>query len=220
MQALIFDFDGLIVDTETPDYLSWQEVYQEHGADLPLEKWALILGGNGASDFEPHSYLEALTGKTIDREAVWIRRRKSYLEHLESQPVLPGVIEHLEAAKELGLRVGLGSSSPASWVHGHLTRLGLLAAFESIRTADDVDHTKPDPALFTLVAEDLGAAPEETIVFEDSPNGVLAAKRAGMFAVAVPNDLTRQLDLSGADVILESLADVPLADLLALAQAA
>lgn len=220
MRALIFDFDGLIVDTETPDYLSWQEVYREHSADLPLEKWALILGGDGASDFEPHAYLEELTGGEIDRETVWIKRRKSYLEHLENQPVLPGVVQLLESAKDMGLRVGLGSSSPASWVHGHLTRLGLMAAFESIRTADDVEHTKPDPALFNLVAEDLGVAPEEAIVFEDSPNGVLAAKRAGMFAVAVPNELTRQLDLSQADLILESLAVLPLAELLAQAQAA
>jgi HAD superfamily hydrolase (TIGR01509 family) len=214
MRALIFDFDGLIIDTEIPDYLSWQEVYQEYGVSLPLEKWASIVGGNAESDFEPHEYLEALTGTQVDRDHIWVSRRKSYLEHLESQPILPGVQEYLADAAAMGLKLGVASSSPENWVVGHLTRLGLFEKFDVVVTADDVESTKPDPIIFLLVAEKIGVQPNEIIVFEDSPNGVRGARRAGMFVVAVPNPLTAQLDLSHANLRLDSLAEISLKDLL------
>ncbi len=214
MRALIFDFDGLIIDTEIPDYLSWQEVYEEHGATLPLEKWASIVGGNAESDFEPHEYLETLVGAPVDREQIWVMRRKSYIEHLENQPILPGVQEYLADALEMGLKLAVASSSPENWVLGHLYRLGLIDKFDAVVTADDVEATKPDPTLFLLTAEKVGVRPEEVIVFEDSPNGVLGARRAGMFVVVVPNPLTAQLDLSQADMRLDSLAEISLKQLL------
>ena len=154
MKALIFDFDGLIVDTEMPDYISWQEVYKDYDCDLALEDWASIVGGNAESEFDPHKHLEEVCGQTIDREAIWIKRRKSYLDHLESQPILPGVLEYLEKAQELGLKLGIASSSPENWVVGHLSRLGLIDHFEVICTADDVEQTKPDPTLFLLTKQD------------------------------------------------------------------
>lgn len=214
MQALIFDFDGLIIDTEMPDYISWQEVYHAHGVELPLEKWGSIVGGNAESEFEPHKYLEDLTGKPVDREQIWVTRRKSYLEHLESQPILPGVIDYLEEAKKMDLKLAIASSSPENWVCGHLSRLNLTNYFDAICTADDVEQTKPDPALFLLAAEKAGAQPGQVIVFEDSYNGVLGANRAGMFVVAVPNPLTAQMDLSNADLKLTSLEDMTLTELI------
>ncbi len=214
MQALIFDFDGLILDTEMPDYNSWQAVYKEHGCELKLEMWASIVGGRAESDFDPYDYLESCISKKIDREGIWIRRRKDYLENLESQPILPGVETYLADANKLGLKVGVASSSPENWVVGHLTRLGLADEFPVVCTANDVENTKPDPTLFLMTAEKLGVTPDEVIVFEDSPNGVLAAKRAEMFVVAVPNPLTAQLDLSQADMVLDSLEEISLGDLL------
>lgn len=214
MKALIFDFDGLILDTEMPDCHSWQMVYRSYGVELPLEKWATIIGGTAESDFDPHDYLEALTGQTIDREQVWIDRRKDYMKHLAQQPILPGVEEYLETAHWMGLPVAVASSSPENWVEGHLARLGLREYFLEVVTADDVEHTKPDPALFLLAAERLGILPAEVVVFEDSQNGVLAAKRAGMYVVAVPNPLTAEMDFSRADMKLNSLADLPLKQLL------
>jgi HAD superfamily hydrolase (TIGR01509 family) len=214
MKALIFDFDGLIVDTELPDYISWQEVYQRHGVELPLEVWTIVVGGDSSAGFEPHEYLEELTGQPVDHDAIWIMRRKSYLEHLESQPVLPGVKTYLRSAKNMGMRLAIASSSPRSWVEGHLTRLGLRDYFEILCTADDVERVKPDPALFLLTARKLGIQPQEAIVFEDSLNGLIAAKKAGMFVVVVPNQLTEHLDLSQADIKLNSLADLSLKDLL------
>jgi HAD superfamily hydrolase (TIGR01509 family) len=214
MHGLIFDFDGLILETEMPDYISWQGIYKAHGVELPLESWASILGGKAESDFDPYDYLEELIGKKVDREAIWIKRRKDNIELIESQPILPGVESCLADAKKMGLKLGVASSSPENWVVGHLTRLGLLEKFDVICTADDVENTKPDPALFTLTAEKLGVKPDEVIVFEDSPNGVLGAKRAGMFVVAVPNPLSEQLDLSRADMILSSLEEISLPELL------
>jgi HAD superfamily hydrolase (TIGR01509 family) len=214
MRGLIFDFDGLILDTEMPDYVSWQGVYREHGTELPLEDWASIIGGKAESDFDPYDRLEELTHQKVDREAIWIKRRKDYIEHLESQPILPGVQAYLRDAKEMGLKLGVASSSPENWVMGHLTRLGLIEKFDAVCTADDVENTKPDPALFTLTAEKMGILPDEVIVLEDSPNGILGAKRAGMFVVAVPNPLTQQLDLSHADLVLNSLEELPLETLL------
>jgi beta-phosphoglucomutase-like phosphatase (HAD superfamily) len=108
----------------------------------------------------------------------------------------------------------VASSSPENWVVGHLTRLGLIEFFEQIVTADDVEKTKPDPALFLLAAEKLGVTPQQAIVFEDSRNGVLAGKRAGMYVVAVPNPLTDGMDFSEADLKLGSLADLSLEQLL------
>lgn len=214
MKALIFDFDGLILDTEMPDYHSWQLVYQSYGVELPFDLWASIVGGSAESDFDPNQHLESLIDEPIDREQVWITRRKDYLDHLEQQPILPGIEDYLRDAKLLDLKLAVASSSPENWVTGHLTRLGLLELFGQVVTADDVEHTKPNPALFLLAAERLGVTPDEAIVFEDSRNGVLAGKRAGMFVTAVPNPLTAQMDLSEADLRLGSLADMSLEELL------
>lgn len=218
MRALIFDFDGLILDTELPDYLSWQEVYHSYGVELSLDHWCTIVGGNAESDFEPHAYLESLVQGQVDREQIWVSRRKSYLEYLETQPVLPGVLPLLNEAREYGLKLAVASSSPENWVVGHLTRLGLMAYFDVIVTADDVELTKPDPGLFLLAAEKLGVKPSEAIVLEDSSNGVKGAKRAGMFVVVVPNEITRHLDLSPADLRLDTLEKIDLKRLLEKAQ--
>jgi HAD superfamily hydrolase (TIGR01509 family) len=220
MRALIFDFDGLILDTEMPDYQAWEQVYQSYGVTLPLEKWGSIIGGNAESDFEPYGYLESLVGKPVDREQIWVTRRKSYLDTLESQPVLPGVMDYLNAAKQKNLGLAIASSSPENWVEGHLSRLELRDYFDVVVTADDVMHTKPSPELFLLAAQQMKVDPAATIVLEDSPNGIKAAKRAHMFAVAVPNKVTRQLDLSEADLQLNSLAEMPLNDLLTRAEQA
>lgn len=214
IKALIFDFDGLIVDTESPDYESWQQVYQRHGCELAVETWGQIVGGNGASGFDPHSHLEELCGRPLDREEIWISRRKQYLDELSAQPILPGVVEYLDDAERRGLQLAITSSSPENWVRGHLARLGLYQRFDTIKTADDVKRTKPDPELYLATLEALAQKPEQALVFEDSPNGVQAAKAAGLFCVVVPNNLTKQLHFEGADLRLGSLAELSLGELL------
>ncbi|MGH2582746.1 MAG: HAD family hydrolase [Anaerolineales bacterium] len=214
VKALIFDFDGLIIDTEMPDYVSWQRVYTQHGVELPVEKWGQIVGGTAASDFDPHTYLEELCGEKLDREDVWLSRRKQYLDGIGEQPILPGVMSYLDDAERIGLRLGVASSSPENWVRGHLARLGIYQRFHTIKTADDVKRTKPDPELFLAAMDALSIQPGEGIAFEDSPNGIKAAKDAGLFCVAIPNALTAQLPLGKPDLLLNSLEEMRLGDLL------
>jgi putative hydrolase of the HAD superfamily len=158
--------------------------------------------------------LEKKTGRPLDRAVLRERRFAREMEMTNQQPILPGVEEKLAQAKEMGLRLGVASSSSRQWVTGHLIRLGLMRFFEAIHTSEDVERTKPDPALFLLTLKSLELQPEDAIVFEDSPNGITAAKMAGIFTVAVPNPLTRALPLDHADLHLDSLADLSLEGIL------
>ncbi len=213
IRALVFDFDGLILDTEVPEFQSWQEIYAEHGARLDLEVWAHCIGSSDHG-WDPYAHLGEACGRVIDREAIRAARRARVHELLESQPVLPGVEACLAEARGHGLGLAVASSSTRSWVEGHLTRLGLDGAFDVIRTSDDVRRTKPDPELYVSAVEALGVEPRDAIALEDSPNGIAAAREAGLFCVVVPNPLTRQLVVDGADLRLASLADMSLAELL------
>lgn len=215
IRGVIFDFDGLIVDTESPIYQSWVELFHEHDEAFPFEVWATIIGTSDLEHFNPFGMLEGKLGRKLDRETLAPRRLKRELELVNAQPILPGVIEMIADVKETGLKMGIASSSDSKWVIGHLTRLGLIRHFEVIHTSDDVERTKPDPELYTLALNSLGLKPDESIVFEDSPNGVTAAQRAGIFTVVVPNPLTRRLNIDHADLRLESLADQTLAEIIA-----
>lgn len=213
IRGLIFDFDGLILDTEEPDYLAWQEVYVAHGATLPLEVWAEHVGTVGT--FDPAEYLEEQTGRKVDREAAKAEQRRRVLELIHAQPVLPGVWEYLAEAERRGLALGVASSASRDWVIGHLERLDLLRHFGAVRTATDVGTYKPDPSVYRATLDALGLTGPDAVAFEDSAHGLAAAKATGMIAVAVPNAATRGLALDIADRVLVSLADVPLAQLLA-----
>ena len=212
IRALVFDFDGLILDTEEPVYRSWLEVYEAHGEELPFERWVQIVGSTTIG-FHPQHHLEERLGRTLPKE-VLDRRIGRRTEMVLANKLLPGVLEHLDAARAARLQVGVASSSTRDWVMGHLARLGILDRFDCLRCRDDVANVKPEPDLYVAVLECLGVAASEAIAIEDSPNGVLAAKRAGMRCVAIPNWITARLDLGQADVVLGSLADVTLAELL------
>jgi HAD superfamily hydrolase (TIGR01509 family) len=212
VKLIVFDFDGLILDTEVPVYDAWQELYGEHGHELPLETWAQCIGT--ADTFDPCADLSHRVGIPLDAAALRRRHRARTDVLIAAQRVLPGVIEVLEEARALGLTLAVASSSSRSWVEGHLERLGLIDRFQAIRCAGDVPRVKPDPALYRAVLEATGIPAADAVALEDSPNGVLAAKRAGLACVAVPNALTARLDLGAADLRLTSLAEVPLPTLL------
>lgn len=213
IRALIFDFDGLVLDTETPIYLSYQEIYRSLGVELSLERWAQGVGTTDAS-YDPLDDLEILLGGGVDRDSLQARQRQREAELIAVQPVRPGVVDYLQDARRLGLKIGMASSSSCAWITGHLSRLGLLPYFDCVQGRDDVQRSKPDPELYLSALEKLGVSNTQAIVFEDSPNGILAARRAGILCVAVPNPVTRRLPLDGADLRLESLADLPLEQLL------
>ena len=216
IQALIFDFDGLILDTETPEFVCWQNMYREHGFEFPNEKWGMVIGGNDYSNFDAAEYLSLLTQGRLD--AASLRARNNLESHniIVEQGPLPGVVDYLKEAKRLGLKLAIASSSPHSWVDDHAKRIGVFHYFNHIITEDEVGRgrTKPNPDLFLLALRRLQVPKEAAIVFEDSPNGVKAANRAGIFVVAVPNGVTSLLSIEGANLILSSLSDLPLSQLL------
>jgi putative hydrolase of the HAD superfamily len=214
IRGLLFDFDGLLIDTESPSRLVWEELYREHGFDLPHEQWA---GNVGTLDepFEPLSHLEDLLGRGLDRSALTQRRRARELELIELEDLRPGVEEYLDEAERRELATGIVSSSSVEWIEPILRRLERSHEWDTIVAADgDVARAKPRPTLYldALAALELGA--DEAIAFEDSPNGVTAAKAAGIYCVAVPNPITATLAFDEADLILESFADLPLPELL------
>lgn len=210
IEALIFDFDGLILDTETPEFDVLTEIYAEYDAELSIEKWGQIIGGNGAVSFEPVSDLEQLTGVSIDRQPLMDRWRAEADARIAANPILPGVLELLNAARSRGLHLAVASSSRHWWVDGHLTRLGLFEYFEHIVCADDVTLTKPSPELFLLALTKLNVRADRAVIFEDSPNGVKAANAAGIRVVAVPNPITSQLTFKNETLRLESLSQFSL----------
>jgi HAD superfamily hydrolase (TIGR01509 family) len=215
IKAIVFDFDGVVIDTESPDFATWQAVFSAHGAHLDRTIWSRLIGGAESFDFVQH--LQDLTGFLLDRDKLSRGRRAEYLRAIEGSPVLNGVVEYIEATADLSLGLALASSSDGNWVRGHLERRGLASHFSVVLTRDDVTHAKPEPDLFLAAVEALGVRPEEAVAIEDSPNGITAAKRAGLFCVAVPNPMTRDLPLDHADLRLESLGEMPLAQLVDLA---
>jgi HAD superfamily hydrolase (TIGR01509 family) len=212
IRAVVFDFDGLILDTEEPIYTSWLEVYEAHGEALPFERWVEIVGSTNDA-FHPQKHLEERLGRPLSQEVVE-RRIGRRTELILAQQLLPGILQHIDAARSLGLKLGVASSSTRDWVSGHLSRLGILGRFDCVRCRDDVASAKPAPDLYIAVLACLGVVAADAVAIEDSPNGVIAAKRAGMRCVAIPNNITASLDLSHADLVLRSLSELTLPELL------
>jgi HAD superfamily hydrolase (TIGR01509 family) len=213
IDAVILDFDGLIVDTETPIYEAWKSAYESRGQTLGLDLWQHSLGTHGG--FDAHAHLEALVGETLSREGLRLEVRAVADRLSDPQPLLPGVEALLLEARDRGLGRGVASSSSCGWVEGWLRRHGIRDLLDVVVARDDVSRVKPDPELFLLAARRLEVAPGRCVVFEDSPNGMRAALAAGMRCVAVPNALTRDLARPAVDLVMDSLDERPLSEVLA-----
>ena len=214
IRAFLFDFDGLILDTETASRAGWQWLYREHGHELPQDKWATVVGTTGV--WSPMDHLEELVGEPLEREALNERRYAHELTIIEAEELRPGIAEYLAAAERHGLRRAIVSSSSRRWIDMHLARLERTVGWDAILTADGVhSRAKPNPILYIEALDALGVRADEAIVFEDSPNGVRAGKDAGIFTVAIPNSVTRDYGLEEADLVLHSLAELPPDELLA-----
>ncbi len=215
IRGLLFDFDGLLVDTETPSRLAYEELYREHGHELPLDQWATLVGTIGAP-FDPDAHLEELVGHPLDREQMSKRLRTREHELCDLEDLRPGVEEYFEDAERLGLRTAVVSSSNKEWIERHLGRLGRLEGLDAVVAANgDTQRAKPQPDLYVEALELLGLRPHEAVAFEDSLNGIRAAKAAGIFCVAVPNPITKTFALDEADLLLASLEELSLDELIA-----
>lgn len=210
LQALIFDFDGLILDTETPEAAVWQAIFREYGYELPMDEWAGIIGSYGDSLYDAAAHLAQLT--RLEAASLRARHRRETDALIHANPILPGVTDLLDEAARRGLGLAVASSSPHAWVDSHLSRLGLDSRFDAVLCSDDVapGRAKPHPDLFLLAADRLEVPKAAAVVFEDSFNGVRAARSAGIFVVAVPNPLTIRFGTDGANLTVNSLAEVSL----------
>lgn len=207
MQAIVFDFDGLILDTETPEFTAWQSVFADHGLVLPTEWWGQFMGRGVDMITEwPIDLLDRLVENEIDREAIHGECRARCLAEIDRQTIRPGVVDLLDDCEREGVRVAIASSSKHHWVESYLEKVGLQSRFDIICCADDVEKAKPFPDLYLMALDRLGLEASDAIALEDSPNGIAAALAAGMFVFVIPNPATALLDISRASARLDSMA--------------
>ncbi len=212
IKALIFDFDGLMIETETCDYQAWLEIYREYGLDYPVHEWQELIGTYENVPV-PLDRLDRLKGP-IDRKAIDARRRERSTELAMRQELLPGVMDYLEGAQRMGLKLAIASSSPRVWLDQFLEPHNLARYVQVVVTGDTVSQVKPSPEIFNSTLQKLDVEPEEAIIFEDSFNGLRAAKAAAVRCVIIPSNLTRGMDFKDADLVLDSLGSIPLTSLL------
>jgi HAD superfamily hydrolase (TIGR01509 family) len=215
IDAVVFDFDGLMLDTEAPVYAAWCAAFESHGAVPPtIEEWGVIIGTD-ADNQELIDLLMTRAARPVDVDDMHGARRAHRDALLAAEEVLPGVTAWIGEATTAGLGIAIASSSPEDWVLGHLERLGLHGHFAHVMCAGHLRAGKPAPDTYLAACAALGVDPPRALAVEDSAHGIAAAKAAGLSCVVVPNSLTRSLDLSAADLRLDSLADCSLHDAIA-----
>lgn len=211
IRAVVFDFDGTIIDSESLWYESFRLELEERGVELPVSVFA---HGIGTYDNSLYRYIQETFGS---KEAVKEIRKAAVKRHQAKAMTLEpreGVVDYLREAQRLGLGIGMATSSPRSWVDPFLTVHGLHGFFDTICTQDDVERLKPDPALYSLAVHRLGVQPGEALAFEDSANGARSAVAAGLRCIIVPNPLTASLTFDHYDLRLGSMAELPFAELI------
>jgi HAD superfamily hydrolase (TIGR01509 family) len=212
LAAIVFDFDGLIVDTENPGFISWQEIYQEFGATLRIDDWRHATGYVGG--FDPAIHLEQILCRRLDWSQLVPKREARNWELTLQAKALPGIEPLLRNARERQLRIGVASNSENGWVEGGLRRLGLRDYVDTVVTRDMVVNPKPAPDIYLKTVQTLQVEPGNAVALEDSEPGCRAAKQAGLRAVAIPNRFSERQDLTIADLVVKSATDLNL-DLLA-----
>ncbi|WP_010277483.1 HAD family hydrolase [Paenibacillus senegalensis] len=204
IKAIVFDFDGTIVDTETAWYYAFQQAYESCGAELTLETFAQCIG-TSHDHFNPYEYINTLLEKPVDAD---IFRKQVHDRHsvlMENEALRPGIIEILQAARAAGLKIGLATSSKREWIDKYLELHNLQDYFECIHTMENVKKVKPDPELYNQVLDCLGVRGDEAIALEDSPNGAKAAVQAGMYCVVIPNSITKTLPFGEVHLRVDTL---------------
>jgi HAD superfamily hydrolase (TIGR01509 family) len=211
--GIVFDFDGLILETERPQYEAWRDVFASFDRPLPLQAWLDVMGKPVQIDLFPRR-LSAELGRDMDIDALIAQYREVVAQHLDAQPIQPGVERIIQDARALGLKMAVASGSTHRWVDGHLQRLGLFGSFDHTTCSEDTEKHKPDPDPYLHACRALGINPGSSLALEDSALGVTAAKAASMHAVAVPTEMTGYQSFEHADLQLNSLDQLSLAEMI------
>jgi len=207
LKGIIFDFDGLIIDTEMPCCNAWIELFNQYGFLFTIEDYQKIIG-TGHNYYDPSKHLSQLINGLLSPQEILELNRARTRQLLESQPMLPGVKDFILSLKQIGLPLALASSSNREWIEGFLLKLDIRKYFDIVCTSNDVQNVKPFPDLFLLATRKLGIDPKEALIFEDSQNGIKAAHAAGIRCIAIPNDITKSMDLSLASKVVNSFLDL------------
>ncbi len=207
LKGIIFDFDGVIVDTEWAIYQSWVRLYQREGQEISIETYSPALGA-GYSHWDPGKHLESLTGKSYNWDEETPQRQAEIEADLKQMGIMDGAIELFDWCQEKGIGLTVASSSSRRWVAGWLTRLGVYERFQGVFCRTDGYEVKPNPALFHAAQQCLGLQAEECLIIEDSENGTIAARNAGIPCVAIANRMTEGCDLSRAQYRVHNLREL------------
>lgn len=207
VSAIIFDFDGTIIDTESTQFSTVQDEFRRHGLEYDLDAFRAVVGRADGRHWSDE--LQDIIGAQANIEEIKSRRMQAHHDLIKTTELRPGVTDLMTRAERLDRTLAVASSSPSSWVERHLTDRGLVDRFRHIATRDHVERAKPWPDVFLAAADAIEIDPSQCLVIEDSHNGVVAAKAAGMTVVAVPNQITANSDFSQADLLIDSLADLP-----------
>ncbi|HMR62371.1 MAG TPA: HAD family phosphatase [Anaerolineae bacterium] len=209
-EAIIFDHDGTLVDTETPDFLACQTLCREHGAELSLDYWAAtIVGGFDGYDRMFAEIIQPHNGR-VSTTQLKQRLRELWTVNLANTALMPGVLPLLRQLQGSGYPLAVATAADRFWVDRWLTHFELYPFFHSISCQNDVLNNKPAPDVYLHAADRLGVDPSRCLVFEDTLIGVRAAKAAGMTVIGVPSHVTKTLDFSEAHAVVSSLAHVDL----------
>jgi len=216
LAAVIFDFDGIVLDSETPEYESHRRIYERCGVALTVDEWCGVVGvWSEGHDERWFARLCSQSALAPTREAYFAERQRIFEEVVPDGP-MRGVHELLTMLRQAAIPAAIASSAPADWVVGAVERLGIGPLFDAVVTGDQVARRKPAPDVYLAAALRLGVDPRRSIAIEDSGPGIAAARAAGMKAVAIPHWLTEGHDLSGADLTVAHAGELSLGRLGAL----
>ena len=216
MFAVIFDFDGTILDSETAEFHSHRQLFQDWGLTLTEDEWC-----EGVGILKPDTHwFDKLCARAPDPPDFTRFRQlthRYFHQHVRMEP-MPGVSALLGALVAAGVPRAVASGAPSDWVRSGLEGVGLASSFDAIVTSDQVPNGKPAPDVYLEAARRMGVEATNCVALEDSGPGLASARAAGMRTVVIPHTLTRLHDLSGADMQVKSAADLSLETLRALAQ--
>jgi HAD superfamily hydrolase (TIGR01509 family) len=208
--AIVFDFDGTMVDTETAVYEAVRRTYAEYGLDLAPDAWMQAAGTMWGADWVDE--LVAATGGVADKHEARRRNRAHATELSDLTELRPGLRELLDDARAHGIPMAIASNSASDWIEYHLERLGLTDHFAALATIDRVERGKPFPDPFLKACHELDAPPTSSVAFEDSEAGTQSAAAAGLFVIAAPGPMTLGHDLRAAHLVIDGFEGFTLLD--------